>query len=220
MTAIDYIRVPVEILKRRDLSDTAKMLLALIQSFNSNGLILSNSALAEVFGTSRKKIARALSELLRKGLVEIAGRKSRWRKIYWVKNGPVNELYWAENGPVEGRLLAQFCPSTGPILSHKTKYNTNIYFTLRDGGRWELPSEKLAEYEKTFRDIDIHRELLKAAQWLLDNPGRRKTARGMPRFLSGWLSRCKPTSAESQSDGIFDLEKIEKIYREAGLCTR
>jgi DNA-binding MarR family transcriptional regulator len=75
---------------------------------------------------------------------------------------------------------------------------TEYVFVLQDGSQWYLPDEKFTEYNRTFVDIDVAAELRKAAQWLRDNPGRRKTARGMPRFLSGWLGRVeskKPAKA-------------------------
>ncbi|NLA42476.1 MAG: hypothetical protein GX874_13960, partial [Smithella sp.] len=83
-------------------------------------------------------------------------------------------------------------------LSKITEYS----FLLRNGSQWDLTVEKLSEYETTFSDIDIHRELRKARQWLIDNPTKRKTATGMPRFLSGWLGGCKPTPAESTGEYI------------------
>ncbi len=54
---------------------------------------------------------------------------------------------------------------------------------------WGLTEAKLAEYRSTFPSVDVEAEARKAAQWLVDNPSRRKTAKGMPKFLFGWFER-------------------------------
>jgi DNA-binding transcriptional regulator YhcF (GntR family) len=78
---------------------------------------------------------------------------------------------------------------------------TSFAFVLMSKCFWHLPQAKLDEYKKAYPGIDVENELRKAAQWLNDNPDRRKTANGMPRFLGGWLSRTKPPQPQqNQSD--------------------
>ena len=64
-------------------------------------------------------------------------------------------------------------------------------FVLKGGKDYSLPKAKLEEYENTFAEVDIDSEFRKAQQWLRDNPAKRKTAAGMPRFLGSWLSRAQ-----------------------------
>ena len=55
---------------------------------------------------------------------------------------------------------------------------------------WELTGKHLSAYHKLYGDqINVGKEAEKARQWIADNPTRRKTAKGMPRFLGGWFSR-------------------------------
>lgn len=56
---------------------------------------------------------------------------------------------------------------------------------------WALTEAKLAEWVATFPGVDVLAELRKARQWLIDNPSRRKTGRGMTKFLGGWLGRVQ-----------------------------
>jgi len=56
---------------------------------------------------------------------------------------------------------------------------------------WPLLESKLSEYAIAFPDLDIGGEMLRAAQWCRDNPRKQKTARGMSRFLCGWLERSQ-----------------------------
>lgn len=66
-------------------------------------------------------------------------------------------------------------------------------FVLSSGERWNLPKSKISEYSRTFPTIDLDSEMKLAAQWLRDNPQRRKTASGMYRFLTNWLSKTQNT---------------------------
>ena len=54
-------------------------------------------------------------------------------------------------------------------------------------GEWSLPEELEAELHKTYLNVDA--ELAKARLWLIANENRRKTRRGMGRFITGWLAR-------------------------------
>lgn len=79
---------------------------------------------------------------------------------------------------------------------------------------WHLTEAKLAEWEATFETLNVRAECLKARQWLLDNPSRRKTQRGMIKFLGGWLTRAvdsgrgatsgsrRPTTATPDHSGL------------------
>ena len=60
---------------------------------------------------------------------------------------------------------------------------------LNTGKEWEPRQEDLLSWELAFSHINIGQELLKMNCWLQANPGRRKTARGMNRFIVSWLGR-------------------------------
>lgn len=54
---------------------------------------------------------------------------------------------------------------------------------------WNLTEAKLAEYAESYPGVDCMAAARAARQWCIDNPTRRKTHKGMPAFLSGWLGR-------------------------------
>ncbi len=70
-----------------------------------------------------------------------------------------------------------------------------------DGNWWPLKASKLKEYEESYPDLDILGQLRAARQWLADNPGKRKTARGMTRFLNSWLARVQNAGAGKNPAG-------------------
>lgn len=57
----------------------------------------------------------------------------------------------------------------------------------REQPEWGLTAKKLEEYRETWPTLDVEASARSALQWCRDNPGQRKTARGMPRFLGTWF---------------------------------
>jgi hypothetical protein len=77
-------------------------------------------------------------------------------------------------------------------------------FPVRDGFMWE-PSGALWKLICDFYDTTfVQDECALAAMWLTANPSRMKTARGMPRFLNGWLSRASasPVAKPRPDEGM------------------
>ncbi len=73
-------------------------------------------------------------------------------------------------------------PAPEPVMEFSCVGNPKV---------WLLTQEKLSEWEETFPDMDVEGVCRQARQWLCDNPPKRKTARGMTRFLGGWLDRAQ-----------------------------
>jgi hypothetical protein len=71
-------------------------------------------------------------------------------------------------------------------------------FVLKNNQPWVLPRDKLDEYRATYGDkLDLDFQLRKAAQWTKDNPAKRKTEKGMGRFLNNWLSHADASDGKS-----------------------
>jgi DNA-binding MarR family transcriptional regulator len=87
MSKLSYIRIRAEILSRRDLSANAKLLLALIQSFGSKGLYMSNAQLAEALGLNARTISSLLGHLAGRGLIAVVHPQSRFRRIFFEAAG-------------------------------------------------------------------------------------------------------------------------------------
>jgi uncharacterized protein YdaU (DUF1376 family) len=58
------------------------------------------------------------------------------------------------------------------------------------GASWYLRETQATEWRSLFPAVDVLGEARKALAWLQANPTKRKTAKGMPRFLVAWLTRC------------------------------
>lgn len=82
---------------------------------------------------------------------------------------------------------------------------------------WDLDQGRLDGWAAVFPGLAVLAECRKALAWLEANPGRRKTARGMPRFLYAWLERAQNRPRPSPAPGprpdrptVGDLFRQEK----------
>jgi len=68
-------------------------------------------------------------------------------------------------------------------------------------GEWPLTQSKLEEYQQSFPSLDVLAQMRAARQWCVDNVKQRKTAVGMPRFLSNWLNNAQNRAPRRSSGG-------------------
>ena len=55
---------------------------------------------------------------------------------------------------------------------------------------WQATADQVARWRELYSGLDVRHELQKAHAWVLANPGRAKTARGMAGFVLNWLTRA------------------------------
>jgi hypothetical protein len=68
-----------------------------------------------------------------------------------------------------------------------------LSFPIVGGGlkAWPFTAECRTELSSAFPDLDVLAESRKALAWVQSNPGRRKTAKGMKKYLFGWMDRAQ-----------------------------
>lgn len=74
--------------------------------------------------------------------------------------------------------------------SGRTMSMYNMTFQTQDGKDWQVPPGLMKDLVIIYGEKTVEQELWKAHAWLEADPKRRKTPRGMGRFLNGWLSRA------------------------------
>lgn len=82
-------------------------------------------------------------------------------------------------------------PSTAASVPTSVPEPVMEFPTSGKAKTWNLTEDKVSEYGKDFPGIDLMAELRKAHNWAVNNPRKRKTAHGMPAFLSRWLSKAQ-----------------------------
>lgn len=113
------------------------------------------------------------------------------------------------------RPEAELALGSGPATEGPQKEGEEIAFVFptREKGRtFSLSHEEVNRLKELFDAIDVERELRKALAWLEASPERRKTVRGMKRFLVNWLSRAidsgharsEPSPPRAGSELLFD----------------
>ena len=105
-----------------------------------------------------------------------------------------------------------------------------IQLTLNDKTLYDVTQSDFKEYEELYPNVDVMQELRKMKGWLNANPTKRKTKRGIKRFINNWLSReqdkPKPNNVrkeptpkwldkeknEDESKPEFSTKELVKIY--------
>jgi hypothetical protein len=86
-------------------------------------------------------------------------------------------------------------------------------------GIYPVTAEQVAEWQEAYPGIDVMQELRHARQWCLADTRRCKTARGVTRFLVGWLGRAQDRGGRVWNAGQpalalsrLDAERKTKDY--------
>lgn len=68
---------------------------------------------------------------------------------------------------------------------------------LNTGDIWEPEDADIIQWQKTYPAVDVFAELAKMESWLDANPAKRKTPKGIKRFVNSWLSRAQDRGGSS-----------------------
>lgn len=109
-------------------------------------------------------------------------------------SSPISDLRSAEGQEISPEPQAALVPVEAPVL---------VYPTVGlDGRQWGLTATQIAEWRIAFPGLDVLGEARKASAWLEANPSKRKTVKGMPRFLVAWLTRATDSGRGGGPAGI------------------
>lgn len=80
-----------------------------------------------------------------------------------------------------------------PRRISQVTHTSDVVMVFKTNGTpetWGLESDLLKMWKAAFPGLDVEAECVKAGVWMESNPTRRKTARGMGKFLYSWLARA------------------------------
>lgn len=101
------------------------------------------------------------------------------------------------------------CPEpekTAPLPS-------GILLPLVDKSFYNTPLDKIALWRETYPAVNVEQELRRMIAWLEANPTKRKTRRGIERFINSWLAR---TQDNSGSKGKKEVKNVVYAGKEDG----
>lgn len=83
-----------------------------------------------------------------------------------------------------------------------------IALPLNDGTEHKITLPDIEEWSALYPAVDILQELRNMRGWLLSNPGRRKTRRGISRFITAWLQKeqDRPSGQQTQAGRSMNTE--------------
>jgi hypothetical protein len=65
------------------------------------------------------------------------------------------------------------------------------HIPLVGGVEWGVPKALAAELESAYPAVDVPQTLLEIRAWCVANPSKRKTPRGVARFINSWCARIQ-----------------------------
>ena len=93
---------------------------------------------------------------------------------------------------------------------------------LNDGTEWRPTLALFAEYVRLYPNVDVKQQFNEMRGWCLSNPAKRKTRRGITRFVNSWLSRQQDRGAKCSAPvsskfnqfqkNHYDIESIERDF--------
>lgn len=96
-----------------------------------------------------------------------------------------------EKGDVESAPPAPSPPAPPPVIG----------LPLNDGTEYGVTEEQCQEWGELYLAVDVLQELRKMRGWLDSNKARRKTKRGISRFITNWLSKEQDRGRSGHGDG-------------------
>ena len=84
-----------------------------------------------------------------------------------------------------------------------------ISLTLNDKSEYWIYGDQVERWSQLFPAVDVMQELRKMKSWLDSNPSRRKTKKGILRFVNGWLSKEQDKGRVDHSKPVKDNNNFE-----------
>lgn len=69
------------------------------------------------------------------------------------------------------------------------KAETFIELPLNDGTNYEVSVDDIKQFKELYPATDVEQQLRSMKGWLIGNPTKKKTRKGINRFITNWLSR-------------------------------
>ena len=79
-----------------------------------------------------------------------------------------------------------------------------ISLPLNDKTNFSISEDEVNKYQELYPNVDVSQELRNMKGWLDANPTKRKTKRGINRFVNGWLQRKQDTPKQQTKQNDKD----------------
>jgi hypothetical protein len=229
---LNFLHIPVAVLKLPGLNLRQKLLLGLVISFDDKGLRMSNEELGEILDIWPSRVSKLFKDMESKGYVRIDNKQSQYRKIYLLQSATVALATKRNSG---SGALATKRPSTvaqsrsrieinKQARAHKEKSLCDESFQRF----WSAYPKKIAKVEaqKVWLKLKPTPELV---EQIIAAVERQKQTRQWQKdggqFIphpTTWLSQKRwedelPEPKRGDIDWLPDEQEAEAIMKDAGL---
>ncbi len=88
---------------------------------------------------------------------------------------------------------------TGNDSSNESFNDCSVFLPLIDGTNYGVKEADVQKWVAAYPAVDVMQELHKMIAWLDANPKNRKTAKGIKRFIIGWLGRTQDKAPKQKT---------------------
>lgn len=204
--------------------------------FDARPAILKGRLFPLMDGKTQKNMMDALNKLASVGLIELYKVDGRpfLHVVTWDKYQRIRAKR-SKFPPPDGTCRQM--PSNVPVIQSESESNPNpnaecsaeaasgstpaILLPLNDKTDYAVSEEQCQEWAGLYPAVDVIQQLREMRGWLLSNPTRRKTRRGIQGFITRWLAQeqdkggvTSPRKSKGTKSGYYgctgdDAEKIE-----------
>jgi len=139
----------------------------------------------------------------------------------WGKSEDANRSQEVARGSKRSQVMASAIGANSKManmadsvsVSVNESVNVNdivITLPLNDNTDYEILKSSVDEYIELYQAVDVLQELRKMKGWLVANPTKRKTSRGVSRFIVNWLAR-EQDKGGSQKDAPTSYAEIGRL---------
>lgn len=197
-----------------------------IVTLEAGEFVTSELKLMERWGWSKTKVRRFLQLLENDGM--IIKKTDRKKTTISVVNYSKFQNIKTDSRPIKDQTKTDSRPIKNTNNNVNNENNTNniissepdksapnpsgIMIQLNDKSFYDVPLEKISLWENTYPAADVRQELKKMAAWCDSNPTRRKTKRGIERFINNWLSRTQDSGGTKGKEKVIEEERTNNTY--------
>lgn len=91
---------------------------------------------------------------------------------------------------------------TGDESSNESFKDCSVFLPLIDGTNYGVKEDDVQKWSVAYPAVDVMQELHKMIAWLDANPKNRKTAKGIKRFIIGWLGRTQDKAPKQKPGNV------------------
>ena len=98
----------------------------------------------------------------------------------------------------KNKNIKPIAQSNSENSSLQAKETPIITLTLNDNSEYEVVEHQAQQWKELYPDVDIMQELRNMKGWSIANPNKRKTRRGICKFINTWLTKAQKEKTEKR----------------------